>query len=110
MRVCGSVGPSDRTVVGTYQRRTRVSAAYLPAEAGIRASDRLSGFPSWIKAPTAFDGACSVFDVFGADDVLMMADAGGLEPYEVVAAQAWQRVGDSMRVALDARLPASRAE
>ena len=87
-----------------------MSAAYLSAEAGIRASDRVSGFPSWIKAPTAFDGACSVFDVFGADDVLMMADAGGLEPYEVVAAQAWQRVGDSMRVALDARLSASRTE
>ena len=87
-----------------------MSATELPAEAGICAWDRLLDVPSWIKAPTAFDGACSVFDVFGADDVLMMADAGGLEPYEVVAAQAWQRVGDSMRVALDPRLSASRVQ
>ena len=64
---------------------------------------------SWIRTPTALDGACSVFDVFGADDILKMVDAKNLQPYEVAAAHAWQRVGDSMRVALDARLSASRA-
>ena len=84
-------------------------ATYLPAEAAVRPPDRVPGLPSWIKAPTAIDGACSVFDIFGADDILMMADAESLEPYEVVAAQAWRRVGDSMRAALDARLSAGRA-
>ena len=84
-------------------------ATSLPADAAIRSPDRVSSLPSWIKAPTALDGAFSVFDIFGADDILMMADAESLEPYEVVAAHAWRRVGDSMRAVLDARLSAGRA-
>ena len=63
---------------------------------------------SWLRTPSALDGACSVFDFFGADDILTMVDAKNLEPYEVATARAWQRVGDSMRAALDARLSASR--
>ncbi len=59
--------------------------------------------------PTALDGACSVFDFFGANDILTMVDAMNLEPYEVVAAHAWQRVGDSMRLVLSTRMSASRA-
>ena len=81
-----------------------VSATYHPAEVAIHPPDSVSGFPSWIKTPTALDGACSVFDIFLADDILMMVDARNLEPYEVVAAHAWQCVGDSMRVVLDTRL------
>ncbi len=74
------------------------------------ASGRVSGLLSWVEAPTALDGACSVFDVWGADDILMVADVRSLESYEAAAAQAWQRVGDSLRVVLDARSAASRAQ
>ena len=84
-----------------------MSAAYLPAPGVISPSDRVSDLLSWIRVPTALDGACSVFDVLGTDDILMMADVRNLEPYEVAAAQAWQRVGDSMRVVLDTRLSAN---
>ena len=86
-----------------------MSATYLPTEVATDPSDRGSDLPSWIKTPTALDGACSVFGIFGAEDIMMMADAKYLEPYEVVAAHAWQRVGDSMRAVLDTRLSASRA-
>ena len=85
-----------------------MSDTYLPDEVAINPSDRVSDFLSWIKAPTSLDGACSVFAVLGADDILMMVDAKNLEPYEVVAAHAWQRVGDSMSAVLDTRLSASR--
>jgi len=81
-----------------------VSATYLPAEAETYLSDHVSDYPSWIRTPTALDGACSVFDFFGADDILAMVDVQNLEPYGVVAADAWQRVGDSMRAVLDTRL------
>ncbi|MCY4423056.1 MAG: hypothetical protein OXC06_08310 [Acidimicrobiaceae bacterium] len=86
-----------------------MSATYLPADVTGRASGRVPDSLSWIRTPTALDGVCSVFDFLGADDILTMVDAKNLEPYEVVAAHAWQRVGDSMRVVLDARLAASRA-
>lgn len=85
-----------------------MSATYLPDEVATRPSDSVSDSPSWIKTPTALDGACSVFGIFGAEDFPMMADAENLEPYEVAAAHAWQRVGDSMRLALDSRLSADR--
>ena len=81
----------------------------LPAEAASDPSVRVSDLPSSIRTPTALDGACSVFDFFGSSDLLAMVDARNLEPYEVVAAHAWQRVGDSMREVLDTRLSASRA-
>ena len=51
-------------------------------EVAFRPSDRVSRLPSWIKVPTALDGACSVFDVFGSDDALMMVDGLNLESYE----------------------------
>lgn len=86
-----------------------MSDTSLPAEAATYPSDRIWGSPAWIQTPTAFDGLCSVFDIFGADDILTMVDAKNLEPYGVVAAHAWQRVGDSMYAALDARLPTDRA-
>ena len=81
---------------------------HTAAETAVRPSGRASGLPSSIRTPTALDGACSVFDVLCIDDSLMMIDAMNLEPYVVVAGQAWQRVGDSMRDALDARSSASR--
>ena len=86
-----------------------MSATYLQTGAATYPSDRVWDSPAWIKAPTALDGLCSVFDIFGADDILTMVDAKNLEPYEVVAAHAWQRVGDSMYVVLDARLPTNSA-
>ncbi len=86
-----------------------MSASSYPAEAAIHQSGRVSDASSWVRAPTAFDGACSVFDLFGAGDILTMVDAENLEPYEAAAAHAWQRVGDSLRVVLNARLPASGA-
>ena len=86
-----------------------MSAAFLRAEAASRPSDRVPILPSWIRTSTALDGACSVLDLFGVDDIVAMVDANNLEPYEVLAAHAWQRVGDSMRVVLDARSLASRA-
>ena len=94
---------------GTASKGPRVSVADTPAEVVGRSSGRVWGFASLVKAPTALDGACSVFDVFGAEDVLMMADADCAEPYEVAAAHAWRRVGDSMRAAIDARLAGGRA-
>ena len=108
VRTCGSVGePPTGQLSGTASEGRRVSATSLPAAAAIRPSGPVSGLASWIRTPTVLDGACSVFDLFGADDVLAMVDATSLEPYEVVAAHAWQRVGDSMRVVLDTRLSAS---
>lgn len=84
-------------------------ATRLPAEATVDSSDRVSGAPSWVRIPTALDGACSVFDILCAEDILMMVDAMDLQPYEVVAAQSWQHVGDSMREVLDSCSSARRA-
>ncbi len=62
---------------------------------------RVSRFiSSWIRLPNALDGACSAFAVVGAYEILEMVDVNNLESYEDVTAQAWTRVGDSMRVAV----------
>ena len=87
-----------------------MSAFHLPADGALHPPDRVSGSPSGLRTPTALDGACSVFDFFGAGDMLMAAAAKNLEPYEVVAAHAWQRVGDSMRAVIDARSSSGRAQ
>lgn len=74
-----------------------------PADSTDKAPGRESALPSWIKRRSALDGAASVFGLSLLDDSLTMIDAEDLVPYEVVAADAWQRVGDSMRAALSTR-------
>ncbi len=68
-----------------------------------RSAGRVSRYLRWIRLPTALDGASSAFTLVGTDEILEMVNVNNLESYEAVTAQAWARVGDSMRVAIRSR-------
>lgn len=69
------------------------------------AKDKPLGFESLplrkrYRKPAAFDSAFSVLSIFPSDTLLSTGN-DDVASYEEAAAEAWQRVGDSMRAALN---------